>query len=61
MSRRVIVSTPAGMIPGKVTTEDKGDGYVYVVLDQGSQGNYPVERVQDLHEQDLRPPGLEFK
>jgi hypothetical protein len=60
MSRRVMVSTKVGRMPARVLTEDLGDGLVYVRFDQGSQCSVPVENVQDLYEQDLRPEGLEF-
>lgn len=59
--RRVMVMTKVGPMPAVVLSEDGGDGQVYVRFDQGSQGSVPVERVQDLHEQDLRPQGLETK
>ncbi len=59
-NERVIVTTEGREYPG--TVRHRGaDGDPYVVLDQGSQGTFPADRVRAYEDKDVRPAGLETK
>lgn len=62
MSIRVIVTTPTGAkLPGKTNSVDARDGFMYVVLDTGSQGSFPIGRVQVVEDKDLPQGDIEHK
>lgn len=59
-SERVILTTEGRDYPGTVRHR-YGDGLAYVVLDSGSQGNFPEDRLRPLEDKDAPRAGLETK
>ena len=63
---RVIVTVPDHQgredreYPGTVR-HHYSDGHAYVVLDNGSQGSYPEDRLRPLEDKDRPQMGMEVK
>lgn len=62
MSVRVVVTTHDGAkLPGRTDDMNARDGFVYVVLDTGSQGSFAAERVVVVEDKDFPQGRIEHK
>lgn len=64
MSVRVMVTSCKGVeMPGRTSDLGAKDGLVYVVLDSGSAGSFPADRVRVVEDEDKDYPqiGMEHK
>lgn len=59
MSERVMATTGEKEYPGTIRYWIEGEAYV--VLDNGSQGSFPRERLRPLEDKDAPRAGMETK